>query len=77
MLFSTLNFMFLLVKHPFVSRFNNRIELFNEFCILMCSHTFLALLNTAMEDAKVHMTGWFFIGFASLNVVTNVGISTY
>ena len=68
--------MYLCITRPYESRFSNIIELFNEFSILTCSHTFLALLNAAMPDQRIIMVGWFFIGVASLNVVTNVAITT-
>ena len=62
---------------PFKLEFNNKVEIFNEACVLLCSHSFLALLNTAMPYERVIMVGWFFIGSTTLNIVGNVAISTY
>ena len=75
MLMASLNLVFLVTVKPYRDNTNNRTEIFNEFCILMCSHSFLILFNVA--DSKQTFVGWQFIAFAAFNIFINTCMNIY
>ena len=63
--------------HPFTSVAQNRIELFNEFCVFLCCHTINSFLNAGVPDMFRDVMGWVLIGIAGINISTNIIILGY
>ena len=75
MVFSTINFIYTVTVKPLVGRQENRIEIFNELCILLCAHTFNIFINNALPFEVRYSLGWVFVGFAVINITGNMAIT--
>jgi hypothetical protein len=49
----------------------NWVELFNEFCILLCSYVMNVFLAKAAPPDFMFKTGWVFMGISIFNIVIN------
>jgi len=65
----------MIVHKPFEENFDNKIEIFNEMCILISSYIFNTLLNGAVPVILRTKLGWAFIIVVILNITVNLGIS--
>ena len=63
--------------HPLKSLSENRIEIFNEFTIYMCSNIMAVFLNVAMPTDLRLLLGWILMGFAGFNIVVNLAITVW
>ena len=55
----------------------NKVEIFNELSILLCSYIMTLFLNLAIpEDLKMNL-GWAIIGIVSANIGTNISLVGY
>ena len=63
--------------HPLKSLAENRIEIFNEFTIYMCSNIMGVFLNVAMPTDLRMLLGYILMGFAGFNIVVNLGITVW
>ena len=77
MVMSTINFIYMVSAKPLVSKSENKIELFNELCILLCCHLMTTFLNIAMPAEFAGVLGWVFVGVATFNVIFNLSCTIY
>jgi len=75
MVFSLINLAYLITHKPFEEEFENKIEIFNELCILISSYIFNTFLNGALPVILRTELGWAFIIVVLLNITVNLGIS--
>jgi hypothetical protein len=67
----------LIAVHPLKTPGENRIEIYNEFTIYMCSNIMAVFLNVAMPTDLRLLLGWVLMGFAALNIFVNLAITVY
>lgn len=72
MVFSTLNLAYLVSVSPLLTRFENRLNVYNELCIALFSHLMTVLLDIALPDHLKSKLGWLLIGVASVNMIGNL-----
>lgn len=72
MIFSTVNFIYVFTVFPLDDTKENRIEVFNEICILACAHIFNILLRSEGGPIFIGKVGWAFIGVSVFNVFCNL-----
>ena len=75
--FSTINVIYMVAHMPISTARANKIEIFNEFCILICNHIMTVFLNVAMPITLKNDLGWFIIGVASVNFGFNLSLVAY
>ena len=59
---------------PFEAPFNNKLEMFNEICIIGVCYHLMLFTDFLPSPPKQYLLGWSLIGITVLNVVTNMGI---
>lgn len=69
MIFSLVNFVYMLAAKPMEE--GNKIELFNEFCILLCAYVMNIFLAKAAPAPFMFNVGWVFMGISVFNIVVN------
>ena len=74
---STMSFIYLSVEKPMESLLANRIEIFNEACILLCCYVTFIQCNMSIKDEGKSFLGWFFIGTAGFNIFINVAATSF
>ena len=74
LVFSTINFIYLVNCRPFLSAKLNRIEIFNELTIIFCSHMYNIFLRGEGTIGFISTVGWVFIGAAAFNILGNFSI---
>jgi hypothetical protein len=74
LIFSTINFIYLVVTKPVEKSFNNKIEIFNEACILLCAHEINVLLDDSIPTNLKDTLGWVIMATAALNILVNLSI---
>lgn len=74
LIFATSNFIYLTSVKPMASKKENAIELFNEFCIIICAHLYNIFLRGDGNITFVNSTGWAFIGVTGANILGNLSI---
>ena len=72
MIFSTLNLAYMITAHPLKTKKENRIEIFNEFCIAISCHIMTTFLNIAMPLSLRDELGWFLMAIAGINILVNL-----
>lgn len=71
---STINLIYTFSEKPFTSSKTNKIEVFNETCILICSYTTFMQVNVAYETSIKNFLGLAFIISGGINVFVNLVI---
>lgn len=61
-------------QQPFDNRFKNRIEMFNEFTVCICSMLMMCFTNFIPEIETQSFMGWQMIGVIVINCAVNVTI---
>jgi len=74
LLFSTINFIYLVSVKPLEDRKQNRIEYFNELTIMLCSHIYNIFLRGEGTIGFIGVVGWTFMGAAAINILGNMGV---
>ena len=69
---SIANLCFLISVKPFNDPLFNRLEIFNEFCILTATYLLLLFADTSLSLAHHHFMGWFFVALMALNILFNL-----
>ena len=59
---------------PFLDPMINRIERFNELCILISSYLLLIFTDFVTDEAIQYNTGWLIISIALLNILLNFAV---
>lgn len=77
MVFATMNGIYLISIKPLDSNHANRIEIFNEICIIACSHIVNVFLNAAVPIDFRDNLGWALMAVAGFNIIVNLGITGY
>lgn len=77
MLFSTINFIYIVSVSPLETRFANRVEVMNEACIVISQHMVNVFLNSSITIEQKNLVGWMLIGVACFNIVGNLGVTAY
>ena len=72
MVLSTTNFIYQWVVKPMEQQKNNYIELFNEFCILLCAYLMNVFLEGVAPAPFMTKIGWAFMGVSMFNILINV-----
>lgn len=65
---------FITTVKPFEDSFMNKLELFNELCILGVSYHLILFTNFNPDVNNQYLAGWSIIGITMLNVITNMSI---
>ena len=60
-------------QRPFATKFQNRLELFNEACVMLCTYWYLSFLNMEYSPEVKHQYGNVFIVIIAFNIVINFG----
>lgn len=71
---STINGIYLFVIRPLQTKQENRIELFNEFCILLCTHVYSIFLRGEGTVEFINISGWIYMGISCFNILINLAI---
>ena len=71
---STVNLIYLVVVKPLATKTENRIEIFNETIIMLCSHCVNIFLNIAISLEVRDLMGWVLMGLAIFNILGNLSI---
>jgi hypothetical protein len=58
---------------PFESHAVNKMEIFNEACVLASSHWTAPLLNPTAPDSVTNAVGWILVAITIFNVSVNIG----
>lgn len=74
---STLNLVYTLAEKPLICTLTNRIEAFNEACVLLCCYTSFMQCNKALNKAAQAWLGWVFIYAAGFNIFVNLVVTCY
>ena len=77
LVFSVINFIYVYAIHPLATVRENRIETFNEFCIMMCAHLYDILLRGEGSPLFINCVGWTFIGMSVINIAINLVLVLY
>jgi hypothetical protein len=75
--FSTINFVYLVTVKPLEDTKQNRIELFNELVIMLCSHLYNIFLRGEGSIGFINLIGWIFMGAAAANIFGNLAIVVF
>ena len=70
--FSITELAYLMGSRPLLSNKENKIEQFNEMCILFSSYLMTTFLNVAMEEEMRYWLGTVLIGIAGFNITINL-----
>ena len=71
-MFSTINLAYMISAHPLKNKKENRIDIFNEFCIGLSCHIMTTFLNIAMPLSLKDELGWFLMAVAGINIFVNL-----
>ena len=74
--FSITNLAYMISCQPLKSARANKVEIFNETIIYICCLIMSNFLNVAMPLDLRDLLGWILMGFASLNIVVNIGLTS-
>ena len=75
MLFSSvINMMYLLTEYPLKDEYSNRIEIFNEICIMIYLEFTTCFMDAAQPPAFKYWMGWVVIAVSTMNIAINAGI---
>lgn len=74
LVFSTINFIYVVTVRPLEDAKQNRIEVFNELSIMLCAHTYNIFLRGEGTIGFINGTGWMFMGTASFNILGNSAV---
>ena len=77
MILSTINLIYLIAHRPMEGRLDNFIEVFNELCIVSCSHIVDVFLNAAVPVDFRDQLGWTLMAIAGLNIMVNLILTAY
>ena len=77
LVFSTVNFIYIVSEKPFEGTAQNRIEIFNEVCIMGCSHIFNIFLRGEGTISFINGTGWAFMATSISNILGNLANVIY
>jgi len=77
LVFSTINFIYVVTVSPLEDLKQNRIEVFNELSIMFCAHTYNIFLRGEGTISFINGTGWVFMGTASFNILGNTAIVVF
>ena len=69
------NLAYLLISRPLLTSGENKLEIFDEVCILACSYTSCMLLNTGLSADIKNTLGFNYIGVASLSILFNLSVA--
>jgi hypothetical protein len=69
--------MYLTMVKPFDLPILNKIELFNECCIIGASYHLFAFTEFVGDPELQYNIGWSMIGITSLNIAVNTGLMLY
>jgi len=69
---STLNMNYLIGTLPLKTRYDNRNELFNEFCIMVVTQVMTICLNVGFPIEIIDILGWSLIFVTSFNIIGNL-----
>jgi hypothetical protein len=69
--------MYLSMVKPFDLPILNKIELFNECCIIGASYHLFAFTEFVGDPELQYKIGWSMIGITSLNIAVNTGLMLY
>jgi len=72
MIFSTINLVYIISCRPMIDPASNKIEIFNEFCVVICTHLVNVLLNAAVPVDFREEIGWVLIIVAVFNIGSNL-----
>jgi len=76
LLLSTVNFIYVYTVKP-LSPEENKIEVFNEFTIAICSHITNVFLNIAVSLETRDLLGWVLMGVALMNILVNLCVIAF
>lgn len=68
------NITYLVTYKPIADSHENKIEIFNETCILLFSYMVATCLNVAMPQDMNDLIGFLMIGFTASNIIVNLAI---
>lgn len=69
---------FIIKVQPYTERKTNRMEVFNEICIINTSYFLMWLSTHGVDDVETRTTiGWFYIVVSSIGIVVNFCLLTY
>ena len=74
---SSIDVVYMVAFRPMHTKFDNGMDLFNEFCILIICHSMTLLLNVEYSAQLSDAIGWVMIGVVSLNIVSNLAVVVY
>jgi len=77
MVFSTFNLIYTFSHKPMEGERQNNVEIFNETCVVICTHLVNVLLNAAVPVEFRNELGWALMGVAIFNIVSNLCITVY
>jgi hypothetical protein len=73
MIFSLINLPYLVSEKPMKGKVANRIEIFNEVCINLCSYIMVIISNPASTSTKTkNFLGWVIIAIVCLSIFVNM-----
>ena len=74
LVFSTVNFIYIVNIRPLEDTKQNRIEKFNELTIMFCSHMYNIFLRGEGTIPFINGVGWTFMGAAVFNILGNLAV---
>jgi len=77
LVFSTMNFIYMISEQPLSTPKENFIEIFNEFTIMISAHITSVFLNVAIPQEARDLMGWVLMGLSAVNIVVNLIIIVY
>jgi hypothetical protein len=73
LIFSFINLPYLISGKPMKGKVANRIEIFNEVCINLCSYIMMIISNPAATNSKSkNALGWIIIAIVCLSIFVNM-----
>ena len=74
LLMSFYNLIYLITDKPLADQRENKIEIFNETCILLFGYMVATCLNEAIPQSLNDTIGFLLIGFTSTNIIINLAL---
>ena len=70
-IFTMLHISYISVNKPFIEKYSNLQEIFNEFSILLASYCFFLFLDVSLSSDTRDLIGWIFCGIIYTVIVLN------
>lgn len=68
---SELNLIHLIFYKPYIEKYNNRLEIFNEFCIIIMGYQLVMFTDFVDDENTKYYSGYTLIGIIGLNFLFN------